>query len=71
MASNEENYVVFAVLLIAIIAVPAPAQTPSTAIAPATVIHIINVKWKEDATPEADSGRARRGSPASALIFPA
>ena len=28
------------------------AQTPSAAIAPATVIHIINVKWKEDATPE-------------------
>src|ERR1700722_16468613 len=27
-------------------------QTPSAAIAPATVIHIINVKWKEDATPE-------------------
>jgi stress responsive alpha/beta barrel protein len=28
------------------------AQTPSAVIAPATVIHIINVKWKEDATPE-------------------
>ncbi len=28
------------------------AQTPSAASTPSTVIHIINVKWKEDATPE-------------------
>ena len=47
-----KKLVVFAALLIALIAIPALAQAPSASIAPATVIHIINVKWKEDATPE-------------------
>src|ERR1700684_4230124 len=47
-----KKLLVIAALAVGLIAVPAHAQTSSAAIAPATVIHIINVKWKEDAPPE-------------------
>jgi hypothetical protein len=47
-----KKLVVSAALVLGLMVVSATAQTPSAAIAPATVIHIINVKWKEDATPE-------------------
>ena len=41
---------IFAIVAFAILC--ATAQGQSAAQTPSTVIHIINVKWKEDATPE-------------------